>query len=301
MKKLTLILAIVMVLSMIAALPTSAAKISSTEIKKGTPVIDGFYDEIYGQSSYYQFEESDIGVVYASYDYVPDHNAMANFLWDDDYFYMFVTVLDTDVTTHGQEYIEANGTGSWVNDAVETWFFMDETYSCVVDNDAFGYTMFCVGSTNGSTTGATPAELFDTKNSKYVAFPTSSGYTIEVAFKLADEYKGLIAEGKSMGFSLQLNDIVSAEAADAGEIYCSGGQCGSAEEESHRFTFSAEEVVAVVEEPAAEVSTEEAPAAEAPITDITPAPVAPVTADAGIIAAVAVMAIAAGVILSKKH
>ena len=34
MKKLTLILAIVMVLSMIATLPTSAAKISSTEIKK---------------------------------------------------------------------------------------------------------------------------------------------------------------------------------------------------------------------------------------------------------------------------
>ena len=292
MKKLTLILAVVMVLSMIAVLPTSAATISNDGVVlKGTPVIDGFYDEIYGQSANFHYDEDDIGVVYDTFGDDPHHDAMANFLWDDNYFYMLISVQDDDVVSSGKEYIEAED-NPWQNDAVECWFYLDDSYICKVHNDAFGYTMFCFA--QGSV--GSPEVLFNCDASKYAVQTTSSGYTIEVAFKLADEFAGLIAGGKEMGFYIQLNDTQD-EAHET--ICCSGGQDAKAAETI--FKFSTEEVVApVVEEaPAAEV---EDAAAAAFAAEAAPAvTVAPTTADAGIVAAVAVMAIAAGVVLSKKH
>lgn len=54
-----------------------------------------------------------------------------------------------------------------------------------------------------------------------------------------------------------------------------------------------------LETPVDEAPVDETPVDDAPVVDDTP--VAPATADAGIVAAVAVMAAAAGVVLSKKH
>ena len=291
MKKLTLILAVVMVLSMIAVLPTSAATIGNDGVVlKGTPVIDGVFDEIYGQSATFHFDEDDIGVVYDTFGDDPQHDAMANFLWDEDYFYMLISVKDNDVVSSGKEYIEAEA-NPWQNDAVECWFYLDDSYICKVHNDAYGYTMFCSAEGN---VGAKEV-LFNTDASKYAVQTTATGYVIEVAFKLADEFAGLIGADKEMGFYIQLNDTQS-EAHDT--ICCSGGQDAKAAETI--FKFSPEEVVAPVaaEEPA-DVSAVDAAfiAAENP----TPVTAAPTTADAGIVAAVAVMAVAAGVVLSKKH
>ncbi len=275
MKKIIGLTALLMAASVLTAVTASAAEIPSDQIKKGTPVIDGQMDEIYLQSAAFAFDEGDIGAVYDTWGGDFDHTAAARFLWDDGYFYMFIQVDDTDVFTHGQEYIDANA-NPWMNDAVESWFMINDS-TTKVHNDAFGYTMF------QSPEGIAPAELFDIENSVYKTVATDKGYSIEVAFKPLDA----LTAGQEIGFCIQLNDIQTAEAET---IYCSGSQ----HPEEYLFTLSAEEVVPpVVEEPAEEAPAEDAPA-DAPAAE------APVTADAGVIAALGLMAVSAGVVLTKK-
>ena len=280
MKKIFALTALLMAASMVSALPASAAVVTADSIKKGTPVIDGELDEIYRQSAMFQLEESDIGVVYSTYDGEYDHTAAAHFLWDEDYLYMYIYVADDDTVTHGQDYINENGTGAWMNDAVETWFVVNEESMFKVHNDAYGYTMFAspeVGSTDGL---YTPEVMFDIENSIYKTIPGKHSYAIEVAFKPLEAFKA----DSTIQFCIQVNDI---QDETASTIYCSGAQ----DPTPYIFTLSAEE--AVVETPA----EEEVPAegTDAPATD------APVTADTGVVAAMGLMAAAAGIVLSKKN
>ncbi len=278
MKKILALTALLMAASMVSALPASAAVVTADSIKKGTPVIDGELDEIYRQSAMFQLEESDIGVVYSTYDGEYDHNAAAHFLWDEEYLYMYIYVADNDTVTHGQDYITENGNAAWQNDAVETWFLINEESMFKVHNDAYGYTMFAAAET-GSTGGIyTPEIMFDIENSIYKAIPSNNGYAIEVAFKPLEAFKA----DSTIQFCVQVNDI---QDETASTIYCSGAQ----DPTPYMFTLSAEE--AVIETP------------EVPVEDTGDAPVesAPVTADAGIVAAMGLMAAAAGIVLSKKN
>lgn len=291
MKKFSLILAIVMVASMIAALPTSAAHMSSTEILKGTPVVDGVYDEIYGQSANYVLDAEDLGAVYDTFQGAPDTSANAYFLWDDNFLYMCIYVEDADVTTIGPDTIkskiESDGPNScWANDAVESWFVVGDEYIMKVHTDAFGYNFY--GSAEGQ--NYTQEVRFDIAASKVVTSPLSNSYTIEVALKPMDGLKA----GDTFNYCMQLNDIQEETAAT---VQCSGSQKPW---EMDSMKLSATEVVyPTVEEPAVDEPAAEAPVEDA--TDIAPAPVAPATADAGIVVAAAIMAVAAGVVLSKKH
>ena len=279
MKKTLALTALLMSASMLTALPASAANVTADAIKKGTPVIDGELDEIYRQSAMFQLEESDIGVVYDTWGGEYDHTAAAQFLWDEEYLYMYVYVEDADTVSHGQDYINEMGTGAWQNDAVETWFIVDDSVF-KVHNDAYGYTMFAsaeAGKTDGS---YDLAVMFDIENSQYVTKPTSDGYAIEVAFKPLESFKA----NSTIQFCIQVNDIQDAEAST---IYCSGAQ----DPTPYVFTLSAEEVV---------VETPEAPADEAGEVVDSSAVETPVTADAGIVAALGLMAVSAGVVLTKK-
>lgn len=206
-----------------------------------------------------------------------DHTAAAHFLWDEDDLYMYVYVQDDDTLTHGQDYIAENGNGAWQNDAVETWFVVNEESMFKVHNDAYGYTMFAaaeVGTTGGL---YSPEIMFDIENSIYKTIPGDNGYAIEVAFKPLESFKA----DSTIQFCIQVNDIQDTEAST---IYCSGAQDPS----PYMFTLSAEEAV---------VESTEAPAEGGDA----PADSAPVTADAGVVAAMGLMAAAAGIVLSKKR
>ena len=278
MKKILALTALLMAASMVTALPASAAVVTADSIKKGTPVIDGQLDDIYRQSAMFQLEASDIGAVYSTYTGEYDHNAAAHFLWDEEYLYMYIYVQDNDTVTHGKDYIEENGNAAWVNDAVETWFVVNEESMFKVHNDAYGYTMFAaaeVGSTGGT---YTPEIMFDIENSIYKTIPGSDGYAIEVAFKPTEAFKA----DSTIQFCIQVNDI---QDETGSTIYCTGAQ----DPTPYMFTLSAEEAV-IEEAPADEAAPEDAAAATAPVT-----------ADPGIVAAMGLMAVAAGVILTKKR
>ena len=279
MKKILALTALLAAVSMVSALPAAAATVTANSIKKGTPVIDGELDEIYRQSAQFLLDAEDIGAVYSTYSGEYDHNAGAHFLWDEEYLYMYVYVQDNDTVTHGEDYIKENGNGAWQNDAVETWFVVDEESMFKVHNDAYGYTMFAAAEVGSTGSAYTPEIMFDIENSIYKTIPGSNGYAIEVAFKPLESFKA----DSTIQFCIQVNDI---QDETASTIYCSGAQDPS----PYMFTLSAEEVV--IEAPAEDVPAEgtDAPAADAPVT-----------ADAGIVAAMGVMAAAAAVVLSKKN
>ena len=277
MKKILALTALLMAASMVSALPASAAVVTADSIKKGIPVLDGELDDIYRQSAMFQLEDADIGAVYSTFNGEYDHTAAAHFLWDEDYLYMYVYVQDDDTLTHGQDYIAENGNGAWQNDAVETWFVVNEESMFKVHNDAYGYTMFAaaeVGTTGGL---YSPEIMFDIENSIYKTIPGDNGYAIEVAFKPLESFKA----DSTIQFCIQVNDI---QDETASTIYCSGAQDPS----PYMFTLSAEEAV---------VESTEAPAegSDAPADSV------PVTADAGVVAAMGLMAAAAGIVLSKRR
>ncbi len=263
-----------MAVSMVSALPASAAVVTADSIKKGTPVLDGELDDIYRQSAMFQLEDADIGAVYST---LQRRIRPAHFLWDEDYLYMYVYVQDDDTLTHGQDYIAENGNAAWQNDAVETWFVVNEESMFKVHNDAYGYTMFAAAEVGTTGSAYTPEIMFDIENSIYKTIPGSNGYAIEVAFKPLEAFKA----DSTIQFCIQVNDI---QDETASTIYCSGAQ----DPTPYMFTLSAEEVV--IEAPAEDVPAEDAPAADVPVT-----------ADAGIVAAMGVMAAAAAVVLSKKN
>ncbi len=277
MKKILALTALLAAVSMVSALPAAAATVTADAIKKGTPVIDGELDDVYRESAQFLLDDADIGAVYSTYTGEYDHTAGAHFLWDEDYLYMYIYVQDDDTLTHGEDYIKENGNGAWMNDAVETWFVIDEEYMFKVHNDAYGYTMFAAAEVGSTGSTYTPEIMFDIENSIYKTIPGNNGYAIEVAFKPNQAFK---ADSK-IQFCIQVNDIQDAEAST---IYCSGAQ----DPTPYMFTLSAEEAF---------VAAPEEPAVDAPAADTT----APVTADAGIVTAAAMMAIAAGVVLTKKH
>lgn len=281
-----MLLAVIMVLSVIAACQVSAATLTSTEIKKGTPVIDGLFDQIYNQSAYYQMEDDDLGAVYDTFGGDPSARANAYFLWDENYFYMCVFVEDDDVLSIGQDRIEElraqSINAAWANDAVESWFVIDDEYIMKVHTDAFGLNVYA----NAEGSDYTPEVRFDMENSIVIATPLGDGYFIEAAFKPLVPFTA----GMKLNYCMQLNDIQDVEAST---VQCSGSQKPG---EMPTLTLSAEEVVVPVEEePAAEE-----PAAEDG-SETGAAPETPVTADAGIVCAAVVMAAAAGFVLTRKH
>ena len=106
-------------------------------------------------------------------------------------------------------------------------------------------------------------------------------------------------KGDSIGFQLQINDMTADNETGTTAVYnmANSNDAKSWDTDLYDYVTLGEKIV--IETPVEEAPAEDAaPAEEAPAA--APA-AAPKTADAGIIAAVAVMAVAAGVVLSKKH
>ena len=118
MKKITsLALAALLAVSLSYAVSAEAV---STDIKNGTPVLDGELDEIYTQSASYKLDNFGF---YAWGDGSADNtsDATAYFLWDSDYLYICVTA-DDKTPSSAADAPENN----WQNDAAEMWFVDDD-------------------------------------------------------------------------------------------------------------------------------------------------------------------------------
>ncbi len=262
MKKLaSLILAGLMTVAMIA--PVAA---DSTDILKGTPEIDGVLDEIYLQSASQTLGNPAFYAWGDSGD--ADMSATSYFLWDDSYLYVCTVVTDDDVLDVGAATYEANPT-NWQADAVEAWY--DEGNGIFKSHaDAYGNTFFVQ---------ANPGEpTFTNEDLVNAAAITDDGYIIEYAMPFAE-----LGDGVSFNFSLQVNDISTEDFANG---YASGVQAADI-----TMTMIGTEVT--YPEPETEPETVADVAAEVET--------APVTFDAGIIAAVAAVVSAAGYAISKKR
>lgn len=262
MKK-SLFLGTALVVSAMLSANVLAAPVT-TDILKGTPVVDGVLDDIYTQSASYDLDNFGF---YCWGDVTEDTGtrATAYFLWDSDYLYYAVSVTDATACSSG-------GDGNWQNDAAESWF-TDNGSLFKIHASADGLNFFVGSDGDGQAT-------FDFSKAKYVAVRSGDSYVVECAFPFSN-----LAEGRKFSYTLQVDDITT-DSIDNG--CASGSQTADSE-----FTLSSKEVTypetAAVTEAAAEENTD------------TQAPVAAKTSDMFIPVA-AVMAAAGGYLLfDKKH
>ena len=119
----------------------------------------------------------------------------------------------------------------------------------------------------------------------------SDGYNIEMAINVA-QYG--LKQGDAIGIQLQINDVTAESPTATYAVWNMSQSMGAGSWDGDLYDYVVLGAELTVEEPVVEEPAVEEPAVDAPVE-------APVTADAGIVAAAAVMAVAAGVVLSKKH
>ena len=262
MKKITsLALAALLAVSLSYAVSAEAV---STDIKNGTPVLDGELDEIYTQSASYKLDNFGF---YTWGDGSGDNttNATAYFLWDSDYLYICVTA-DDKTPSSAADAPEIN----WQNDAAELWFVDDDmTFKIHAAGDG---NFFLGGDKDGAVAWDKGFE-----DSKHSAKMTDKGWTVEVALPM-----NKLKAGKEFGFALQINDIYSPDYAAAGAA--SGTQ--TPENTTMKLVADKVEVPAAAEKPAADDASSASSVA---------------TADMGIVASAVALAASALVIFRKKH
>ncbi len=269
MKKSTLLTAVLLIALqfVMIALPVSA---SDSNVKKGTPVVDGVLDEIYLQSHSYKITtENPLYNDGAEYTDAADTMAASYFLWDDKYIYVCTVVTDSTLFSVGMDVLDATDY-TWQNDVCEMWWNVDGT-QYLVNLDAFGFKMTGFPTVTGS--------------EGYVAKSTmdQTSYTVEFAYPYANK------TADTFNYSTQINNIL---AEDASKIICIGAQ-----KAAYQFTLSATEVI--YPEPEKEV-------AETPITvatvDVSAADetASVQTADIAVITSFITLAVSAFVIYKSK-
>lgn len=199
-----------------------SAKNTASEVKYGTPSIDGKLDEIYKSSAstslkdnfFYPWLESKEDEIVKEQ---ADASAETYFLWDEEYFYTCTVVKDNDVFAKDPTYYTTPY--PWQDDGVELYLdYKDESFT--LHNDANGIIMYAYGGSSGGTKafadvkgiGADfghPAIPNTEVKSKYVTALTDDGYIIETALALKNDAK--FKAGDIMKCALQVNDIYSSE------------------------------------------------------------------------------------------
>lgn len=230
MKKISILISMLLVLTMIAAMNVSAA---SQDILKGTPVIDGVVDDIWKQSL-----ALDAGKGPNAYE-TPwnDANGTIYFLYDAQYLYICAEINDNDVVTKGEDY--AKSSNPYQNDNCEFRLSLDGGETTIkVGVDAYGYACYGLDANY---------EVADYSQFIYKTSHTDTSYVIEVAIPCTKGVLNMIGAGK-LGFKLQLNDL----AADCtSHVNHATDYAGEGPKGLVYYNLSSEEVVvAVPEEPA---------------------------------------------------
>ncbi|MDF2685958.1 MAG: beta,4-xylanase [Clostridia bacterium] len=194
MKKVIKMMSILIALIMVVTFSMTSFG-ASTEILKGTPVIDGKIDEIYSQSLAIPIGEGTEGVGFystgASTD--TDLSGTVYLLWDDKFLYACADVKDGDVLSAGDEYINAEA-NPWINDATEHWIDLLTGAAIKISTDAFAKRVFGNNDTD-----------FDFVNVSKAATQGNGGYITEIAIPLSVAVK----EGDELGYKIQVNDYAA--------------------------------------------------------------------------------------------
>ena len=212
-----------------------------------------------------------------------DTHGTAYMLWGDNTLYLFYDVTDPEIVPPAED-LQQNS--PWNTDSVEMFFDFGNEHADLVQQfrvDCSGWLSY--KPEGGATSyGPDAGKYFG----DYAVKMDKDGYNVEVAVNLSEW--GL-AEGDAIGLQLQINDMTAANETGTTAVYNMAQSLGAKSWDADLYDY----VVL-----GAPLEVPEEPVEDAPVEDA-PAESAPVTADAGIVAAAAVMAIAAGVVLSKKH
>ena len=208
----------------------------------------------------------------------------AYMLWGDNTWYLFYDVTDADIVPPTEN---AQQNTPWTTDSVEMFFDFGNEHADLVQQFRVDVGNWLSYYTEGGATsiyGPDAGKYFG----DYKVTMDAAGYNVEVAVNLSEW--GL-KEGDAIGLQLQINDCTQDSPEACKNVFNMAQSLGAGSWDADLYDY-------VVLGGALEVPEE--PAEDAPVEDA-PAATAPTTADAGIVAAAAVMAIAAGVVLSKKH
>ena len=259
MKKLSILLCVFILVSSLA-ICANAAPIS-TDILKGTPIIDGTLDDIYTQSASYEYDNF-ARWCFGNVTEDTGTRAISYFLWDESNLYICSYVKDATVCSSGSG-------NNWQNDACEYWL-KDDDALFKIHAAGDGHNFFVGKDKDGKAS-------FDFSKALYKTSKVSDGYVVEVALPFTD-----MKVGRQIGFSLQVCDIID-NSIDNG---CAGGS----QDSEYKFTMSASEVILPEVKPIISATTENADTA-----------IAPATADYTSVAILVCITFAGMVIASKKH
>ena len=283
MKKLLSVILAGVVLSSLAASVSAAADAKKVAVVPKVPsndliVIDGeMNDQVWADAVKVEINQLNLGSEDGA-------QGTAYMLWGDNTWYLFYDVTDSDIVIPDEN---AQLTGPWNTDSVEMFFDFGNEHADLVQQfrvDTTGWLSYYTEGGADSIYGPGANEFFG----GYAVEMDAAGYNVEVAVNLE---KWGLKEGDAIGLQLQINDMTAANETSTTAVWNMAQSLGATSWEADLYDY-------VVLGGALEVPEE--PAEDAPAEDA-PAATAPTTADAGIVAAAAVMAIAAGVVLSKKH
>ncbi len=209
----------------------------------------------------------------------------AYMLWGDDTWYLFYDVTDAEIVPPAED-MQQNT--PWSTDSVEMFFDFGNEHEDLTQQfrvDAAGWLSYYTEGGATSIYGPEAGKYFG----DYAVTMDAAGYNVEVAVNLSEW--GL-KEGDAIGLQLQINDMTSANETGTTNVFNMAQSLGAGSWDIDLYDY----VVL-----GAPLEVPEEPAADEPAVDAPADTTAPTTADAGIVAAAAVMAVAAGVVLSKKH
>ena len=192
MRKIVRLISMAVVLLMLVSFSV-ASSAASTEILKGTPVIDGIIDEIYTQSLAIPVGEGTDGIGF--YSTAADSAAQTDLggtiylLWDDKFLYICSDVKDGDVLSAADDYVTTDP-NPWMNDATEHWVDLLTGAAVKCSVDAFAKRVFGNNETD-----------FDFASIVKAATQGNGGYITEIAIPLP-----AVKEGDEIGYKNQTND-----------------------------------------------------------------------------------------------
>lgn len=179
-----------------AALPVSA---NGTDIKNGTPVLDGKLDDIYTESASIKLENFGFYVDGTTdSDYEAAKGTTAYFLWDEDYLYVCCVVVDDTATKTKEDGVD-----------YEKWSTCDNLELCFWDSDGDedgrgNVHVGCLGY------GLRWEKAFENVEIKAAGTATDTGYITEIAIPAANFS---LKAGSDFKFTLQYNNYVPADGA----------------------------------------------------------------------------------------
>lgn len=274
-------------LTLVAAMAVTASAKQSYEAANATPVIDGQKDDAYTVATEIVLDHELAAMADSGF-----ATGLAYTAWDNDNLYVFIEVTDPVISTEKAEAV-------WQSDSIEAYLdCLNEEGNLITDVDAGQFTagylyiddnLEVTGDNWGG--GGLHLDVVKEKGKAHFII-TDKGYNCEMVIPWGDEFKPAV--GAQVGFTVAICDDADNAPGREYQVFPDDDLTNAWQETTNYATLTLTDKTYVA-------PVEEVPAEEVPAEGGEETPVAPTTADAGIVAAAALMAAAAGVVLSKKH